>query len=213
MSHISATEMPVEIALAGHDLINTPLFNKGSLVTSLIMIPLTLVLVRVGVGGDKATGNTELLVVQSFADTVKQPVVWLAIAGAILALAGIHLPQDLALSFDPIGKSAAGVALFALGMILYGQRLRVDQDIALNALLKSVGQPAVFLGLILLLGIHGASARKLFPTGAILTTTAASMLALRYRAYADESAASTLVSTVGLIATISLAIILAERLG
>jgi hypothetical protein len=68
------------------------------------------------------------------------------------------------------------------------------------------------LGLILLLGIHGPLAKQLFLTGAIPTATAASMLALRYRVYADEAAASTLISTVGSIVTITLAIILAENL-
>jgi len=38
------------------------------------------------------------------------------------------------------------------------------------------------------------------------------MLALRYRTYATEAAASTLVGTVGSMATITIAIILAERL-
>ena len=213
MSHISATEMPVQTALTGYDLINTPLVNTGNFVTSLIMIPLTLVLVHVGLGGDKATGSPGFLVIQSLADTVKQLAVWLPIVGAILALAGNHLPQVLSLSFHLIGKSAAGVALFTLGLILHGQRLRVDHDIALNGLLNDMGQPAVFLGLILLLSIHGAPARKLFRTGAILTATAASLLALRCREHTCESAASTLVSTVGSIATISLAIILAEHFG
>jgi malonate transporter and related proteins len=132
----------------------------GNLVTSLIMIPLTLVLVQIGQGG----------------------------------------------------KSAAGVALFTLGLMLYGQRLHVDLDITLNALLKNIGQPAAMLGLTLLLGIHGPLAKELFLTGAIPTATAASMLALRYRTYADEAAASTLVSTVGSIVTVTLAIVLAEHL-
>ncbi len=185
----------------------------GNLVTSLIMVPLTLVLVHIELGGDKRQCGAAMLVANSLLDAVKQPLVWLPVAGAVLALAGVHMPQVLALSFDLIGKSAAGVALFTLGLILYGQRLRVDRDIALNALLKNVGQPAIFLGLTLLLGIHGAPACELFLTGAIPTATAASMLALRYRTYPDEAAASTLVSTVGAVVTISLAIIVAEHLG
>ena len=185
----------------------------GNLVTSLIMIPLTLVLVHVGLGGEKTQGGTVMLVVHSLVDAVKQPLVWLPVAGAVLALSGVHLPRVLALSFDLIGKSAAGVALFTLGLILYGQRLRVDRDIALNALLKNVGQPVIFLALTLLLGLHGAPARELFLTGAIPTATAASMLALRYRTYPDEAAASTLVSTVGAVVTMTLAIIVAAHLG
>ena len=53
---------------------------------------------------------------------------------------------------------------------------------------------------------------ELFLIGAIPTATAASALALRYHVYAYEAAASTLLSTVGSVMTISLAIIMAERL-
>jgi predicted permease len=184
----------------------------GNLVTSVIMIPLTLVLVQIGLGGEKADQNAGALIAHSLLDAVKQPVVWLPIIGAILALCGVHTPKVLELSFNLIGQAAAGVALFTLGLILYGQRLRIDGDIAFNALMKNIGQPAVLFGLTMLFGIHGAPARELFLTGAIPTATAASMLALRYRTYADEAAASTLVGTVGSIVTITVAIILATHL-
>ncbi|WP_051386799.1 AEC family transporter [Bradyrhizobium sp. ARR65] len=151
------------------------------------------------------------LAAHSLVGAVKQPLVWLPAAGAALALSGVHLSQVLQLSFDLIGKAAAGVALFVLGLILYGQRFRINRDVALNALLKNVGQPAVLLGLVLLLGIQGASAKELFLTGAIPTATTASVLALRYHIYSDEAAASTLLSTVGSVATISIAIIMAEQ--
>nr|WP_166676494.1 AEC family transporter [Paraburkholderia rhizosphaerae] len=104
------------------------------------------------------------------------------------------------------------MALSTLGLLLYGQRLRIDRAIALNSLLKDVAQPAAMLGLALLLGVHGAPARELFLTGAIPTATAASMLALRYRVYADEAAASTLVGTIASVATITVATALAARL-
>ena len=160
----------------------------GNLVTSLIMIPLSLVLI--GLGAGKPNQSVGPLISHSLIDAVTQPIVWLPILGAILALGGVHLPKVLGLSFDLIGKAAAGVALFTLGLILYGQRLRFDRDIALNAFMKNIAQPAAMFGLTLLLGIHGAPARELFLTGAIPTATAASMLALRYRCYSDEAAAS-----------------------
>jgi malonate transporter and related proteins len=185
----------------------------GNLVTSIVMLPLTLVLVQIGQGGDHAGHGTGALIAKSLLDAVKQPLVWLPVAGAILALCGVHTPPLFELSFKLIGDSAAGVALFTLGLLLYGQRLRIDRDIAVNALLKDVGQPAAMLGLTFLLGVHGVPARELFLTGAIPTATAASMLALRYRAYSDEAAASTLVGTLASVATISLAIVLAAKLG
>ena len=202
--------LPVLEAVVGPE--GVPVVVIGNLVTSLIMIPLTLILVEVGQGGTNAKGNMVSLAARSLASAVKQPVVWLPVTGAVLALGRVHLPHVLQLSFDLIGKAAAGVALFALGLILHGQPLRINREVALNAMLKNAGQPAVLLGLVLMLGIHGASAKELFLTGAIPTATAASALALRYHIYSDEAAASTLLSTVGSVVTISLAIIVAERL-
>jgi malonate transporter len=184
----------------------------GNLVTSLIMIPLTLVLVQVGMGGSKARENIASLIARSLIGAVKQPLVWLPIIGAALTLCGVHLPQVLDLSFDLIGKAAVGVALFALGLMLYGQRLRIDRDVVLNVLMKNIGQPAVFFGMTLLLSVHGAPAQELVLTGAIPTATAVSMLALRHQIYADEAATSTLVSTAGSIVTITLTIILVQHL-
>jgi predicted permease len=108
----------------------------GNLVTSVIMIPLTLtlvlvlVLVQIGLGGGKAGQNAGALVAHSLLDAIKQPVVWLPIIGAIVALLGVHTPKVLELSFNLIGQAAAGVALFTLGLILYGQRLRTVTALA-----------------------------------------------------------------------------------
>jgi malonate transporter and related proteins len=184
----------------------------GNLVTSVVMIPLTLVLVQIGQQGAEPGSGTTALIVSSVRDAVKQPVVWLPILGAILALAGVHAPHVLELSFDLIGQAAAGVALFTLGLLLEGQRLRIDRDIAFSALMKDVVQPAVMFGLATLLAVRGIPVRELFLTGAIPTATAASMLALRYRAYADEAAASTLVGTVASVGTITVAIVIASHL-
>src|SRR5260370_20501202 len=119
----------------------------GNLVTSVIMIPLTLVLVQIGLGGGKADQNAGALIAHSLLDAVKQPVVWLPIIGAILALCGVHTPKVLELSFNLIGQADAGLALVALGSILYGQHLCIDRAIALNSLMKNLAQPARLFGL------------------------------------------------------------------
>jgi malonate transporter and related proteins len=186
----------------------------GNLVTSVVMIPLTLVLVQIGQqgSGSEPGAGTTALIVGSVRDAIKQPVVWLPIIGAILALSGIHAPHVFELSFDLLGQAAAGVALFTLGLMLEGQRLRIDRDIAFSALMKDIVQPAIMFGLATLLSVRGIAGRELFLTGAIPTATAASMLALRYRSYADEAAASTLVGTVASVGTIAVAIVIASHL-
>ncbi len=183
----------------------------GNLVTSLVMLPVSLTLIEIGQRGS-VEGNLASVVGRGVVDSVKQPLVWLPLTGVALALAGVHVPSVFALSFNLIGTSAAGVALFTMGVMLWGQRPRLDRDIAVNVLMKNIGQPALMLGLTVVLGIHDALGKELFLTGAIPTATSVSMLAVRYRTYSDEAVESTLVSTVGSIVTIALAIIVAEQL-
>ena len=68
--------LPVLEAVVGPE--GVPVVVIGNLVTSLIMIPLTLILVEVGQAGDNAKGNIASLAGRSLASAVKQPVVWLA---------------------------------------------------------------------------------------------------------------------------------------
>ncbi|TDY38971.1 hypothetical protein BX592_12988 [Paraburkholderia rhizosphaerae] len=76
----------------------------GNLVMSIVMIPLTLVLVQIGQGGNNDGQGTGALIAKSLLDAVKHPVVWLPLIGAILALCGVHAPSLFELSFNLIGN-------------------------------------------------------------------------------------------------------------
>jgi malonate transporter and related proteins len=114
----------------------------GNPVTSIFMVPTTLVLLEVSTSNNKAKGNggTAQLILVKFLSAVKQPVVWLPVIGFILALCGLKLPGVLDSSFDLIGQAAAGVALFALGLMLYGQKFKLDIQIGTNVFPKNIGQ-------------------------------------------------------------------------
>ena len=61
---------------------------------------------------------------------VKEPVVWMPVAGLVLVLAGVGLPASLVASFKLLGAATGGVALFASGIILYAQRVTVNRAVA-----------------------------------------------------------------------------------
>ena len=93
----------------------------GNLVTSLIMIPVSLVLLHGGAKPAKGPAPSEASVIGfSLLGAVKQPLVWLPVLGAACALIGLHPPGLLAGMTNKIGSAAGDVALFTLGLMLHG---------------------------------------------------------------------------------------------
>lgn len=169
----------------------------GNLIVSLIVMPATLVLL----GGGGGTGRVLL-------HAVRQPLVFLPVLGAVLALLGIHVPDLLAHSIDEIGKAAGGAALFTLGLILAGITPRLDRDVIVNVLMKNIVQPALLLGAGLAFGLTGSALHEVFLIGVLPAATAVPTLALAHEIYADEAAASVLASTLFSVLTISAGIAL-----
>jgi malonate transporter len=178
----------------------------GNLVTSIFMVPTTLVLLELSAskGTTKGNGGTTEVILAKFVSAVKQPVVWLPVIGLILTLGGLKLPQILDSSFDLIGQAAAGVALFALGLMLHRQKFKLDLQIGTNVLLKNVVQAILMFLLVLAFGIKGNSGKELILTGAIPSATAVSMFAVKYGLYTERTSATTLISTVLSVVTIGL---------
>jgi malonate transporter and related proteins len=182
----------------------------GNLVTSIFMVPTTLVLLELSAskGTTKGNGGTTEVILAKFVSAVKQPVVWLPVIGLILTLGGLKLPQILDSSFDLIGQAAAGVALFALGLMLHRQKFKLDLQIGTNVLLKNVVQAILMFLLVLAFGTKGNSGKGLILTGAIPSATAVSMFAVKYGLYTERTSATTLISTVLSVVTIGLTIAL-----
>lgn len=183
----------------------------GNLVCSIFMLPLAIILLEVDQGKGNHTSFISL-VGTSVWDAVSQPLVWLPMVGAGLAIAGFHMPRALSLSFDLVGASAAGVALFTLGLILYGQKFAPSFEVLFNAAIKNVAQPAILFGLGLVFAVQGTLSPQLLLIGSIPTATAVSMIALRFNVYYEQAAATTFISTVGAIVTISISIAIASSL-
>lgn len=169
----------------------------GNLVTSLIMLPLTMVLTN---AADKTdTGHDGNAVWHIFGTSllraVRSNIVWLPLLGVALSFLHVKLPAPVTLSLGMIAKASGGTSLFALGLMFYGERLAINADVLANIALKNFLQPALmFLGA-LALGIKGTLAHELILTGAVPTATAASMFALRYKSYTREASSTILVST------------------
>ncbi|MGA7778077.1 MAG: AEC family transporter [Paraburkholderia sp.] len=104
-------------------------------------------------------------------------------------------------SFDLIAKAAGGTSLFALGLMLYGERFMVNANVLTNLAVKNFLQPALMVLGAVLFGVVGAPAHQAVITGAVPTATAAAMFALKSKTYTADATATILISTILGIAT------------
>jgi malonate transporter len=91
----------------------------GNLITSIFMLPLTIVLTNLGGTGENEGQRPDILRIfgQSIARAVINPIVWLPISGMVLSFAHVTLPGPVLTSIDLIAKAAGGTSLFALGLM------------------------------------------------------------------------------------------------
>jgi malonate transporter and related proteins len=185
----------------------------GNLIVSIIIVPVTIVIMQLAAPAGAGEAQSEWVQVErSLLGAVKQPLVWLPILGAVLALAGVHLPAIVDNAVDEVGKAAGGAALFTLGMMVAQNPVRLGRDVLANLALKNFVQPAIMLGAALALKLDPTLTKAVFLIGVMPTATAASVLAQRYGVYAQEAASTTAASTLLAIFTISGALAIASTL-
>jgi predicted permease len=197
--------VPVLIAVIGTSAVLSVVV--GNLISSFVLLPVTLTLLAAGSPTQKGH-KTGAVVFSSLLAAIKQPLVWAPLTGVAMAVAQIPLPVVAQKSFSLIGEATSGIALFAMGLLLSGQKLRIGGAAVLNVLFKLLAQPAVMWLLALLLGVSGLHRREMILLGALPTASMTAMFAVQYKVYTDESDATILLSTVLSIATLGFLIAL-----
>lgn len=177
----------------------------GNLILALVMMPAALVLLSHSKGSKGG-------LLSALREAISQPLVFLPIAGAALALAGVSLPRLAVTAIDEVGNAAGGAALFTLGLILSRIKFQLNREILLNLAIKNLLQPALLLGGGMAFGLTGAPLKEVFLLGVLPAATAVPTLALANGTYAEDAAATVLASTVFSIVTISAGIAIAAQL-
>jgi malonate transporter len=203
--------VPVLTAVIGKSAVMSVVI--GNLVSSFVLLPLTLTLLEAGKarkkGAPGAAGAGSMAVVgKSVLGAVKQPLVWAPLAGIALAVAQVPLPDVASKSLNLIGTATSGVALFALGLVLSGQKLHVGVSAIVNTGFKMFAQPALMLLVAILLGVTGVYRREMILLGALPTASMTAMFAVQYATYVAESEATILLSTILSLGTLGVCIAL-----
>ncbi|MGF6720772.1 malonate transporter [Paraburkholderia sp. GAS41] len=170
----------------------------GNLITSIFMLPLTIVLTSIGGPDEPGHEKPDVLRIfgQSLVKAVINPIVWLPVSGMVLSFAHVKLPEPVLTSVDLMAKSAGGASLFALGLMLYGERFMINANVLTNLAIKNFLQPGLMVLGAVLFGVVGAPAHQAVITGAVPTATAAAMFALKSKTYTADATATILISTI-----------------
>jgi predicted permease len=178
----------------------------GNFVSSFVLIPLTVIVLHLrGPGTPVLAGQpaAKSTLGKDLVHTVVQPLVWAPLLAIILVLVGVALPSLAAASINQIGATAGGVALFALGVMLYSFSFHINLEVGTVFVIKNLIQPGVAACLVYAFGMHGPLAEGLVIVLACPAATACPMLASTYRVGEKSAAAAVTVSTLCSLLTIS----------
>ena len=178
----------------------------GNLLVSIILVPATLIIGASSSHGHRGPGA-------EIWQAMSQPLVFLPVIGAIVAIAGIPLPRLVSDSADEIGRSAAGVALFTLGVILAHTKFSLDRQVLFNVAVKNIVQPALMLGVGMLLALDATMLKMVLLTGVLPSATEVAALSIANKTYADVAPATTMASTFFAIVSIIAGLAIASHIG
>lgn len=177
-----------------------------NLVASLVMIPLTTMLLTIASG----EGSGTKAFFTSISTAVRRPLMWAPAIGIALSLFAVKLPPVMADSLNLLGKATPGVSLLCLGLIMSSVKLKINSEVWMNTGLKLLIHPALMIGAALLLSIKGTSVQQMILLCALPSATIPAMFANEANAYRSESATTILFSTVLSVVTFSVAIYLID---
>lgn len=177
-----------------------------NLVASLVMIPLTTMLLTIASG----EGSGAKAFVTSIGGAVRKPLLWAPAIGILLSLFAVKLPPALADSLNLLGKATPGVSLLCLGLIMSSVRLQLSSEVWMNLLLKLLLHPALMIAVTVALSLKGTYAQQMILLCALPSATIPAMFANEAGAYRTEAATSILASTVVSVVTFSLVIYLID---
>lgn len=141
-------------------------------------------------------------------DTFKKPLVLSALLGFILALLGWKMPTELINSFELLGKSAGGLAIFAIGIVLCTRKILIKRIVFLTVLEKNLLFPLIIWLIMLALHLPTELQKLVVLTLAIPTATMPTTLSIQYNVAESELASIQFWSTIFSFVTLSLFLLL-----
>jgi predicted permease len=182
----------------------------GNLVPTLIIIPLTTLLLEMGSRTKEAAGTHVLF--NTFSRALREPRVWLPISGAVVVLLNIHIPKVVIDSLALIGQPTTALSLFVVGLIVSEEKVRITAATVADSVIKNLVTPLGMVATVLVLGVRGVPAREAILLAALPSAVITSMFAEQYNTLTSESSTVVLATRILGFATIPLVFILTRHL-
>jgi predicted permease len=144
----AAVGLPLLISVFGPQ--STVTVATSLAVGSVTVSPITLAILeagRDGSGGGLALKTLALSLIRSF----KKPIVWAPLLGLAFSCAGLNLPSFMSRTFAVMGSAADGSALVLTGLVVSAEKFEIASDVLIAVFLKNALQPALALGIAMLI--------------------------------------------------------------
>jgi malonate transporter and related proteins len=135
-------------------------------VGSITVSPITLALLESNgssAGREGALRTFAVAVARSF----KKPIVWAPLFGLVFSFAGANFPSFIDRSLAVMGSASNGSALVLTGLVVSAQRFKIGRSALVAVFLKNALQPAIALGICLLLHLPAEQLRYVVLISAI----------------------------------------------
>jgi malonate transporter len=174
---------------------------------SIVLSPLTLAILEFNNAAANGQQNFGV-VLQAISRSLRKPIVLGPVAGVLFALLGIPFLEPVSRSFQLIGQSAGGVALFLTGLILSLQRVELSLNVSGGMLVKNIAHPLLAVGLILVLPIDRDTARAAVLLCALPSGFFGVLFGLRYGLASHVAGATLIASSIASILTLPAVLVL-----
>jgi predicted permease len=201
-SSVPVYGLTVLTPLYGHDT-GSAIVGLVSLITNLAQVSIAVFLLE---SVAPRSGERPSLA-RSIGRSAGNPLVWAPVLGGILAFTGWQLSPYVAAALEPLAAAASGVAIFASGLVLGAHRVTLSRLVVLGSLVVLVAQPALFFLAMKIGGLSGTMASATIVASAFPNATIAILFAQQYRTAEVETASVMLLTTLGMIVAIPLAML------
>ena len=129
---------------------------------SITVSPITLAILErsrrgsAGVSGTGLSGKSSALrqITLSLIHSCKRPIVWAPLLGLAFSCADLTLPSFIHRSLAVMGSAADGSALVLTGLVVSAQKFELRGNTLITVLLKNALQPAIALGICMLIHLN-----------------------------------------------------------
>ena len=171
-----------------------------------LTVPAAVILLEMDAAAKKQPGSTDQTkqnpILTGLSSALQSPLLWGPVLGIIIVLAEIHLPAVVASSFELIGSATSGVAVFAVGLVLASNPVRLSPTVFVGSLARVSAQTIVLFALLRTLHVVSPFALEALLCCSFPLATVVVLFAARYKAVESESASMLLVSTLALAVTV-----------